>query len=64
MTRVHVDLERCLGSGSCEMLAPDLFEVGDEGVVRVLRPLGGDDDLALTRDAVSACPTRALSLAD
>ena len=64
MTRVHVDLERCLGSGSCEMLAPDLFEVGDEGVVRVLRPLDGDDDLAPARDAVSACPTRALSLAD
>jgi len=64
VTRVHVDLERCLGSGSCEMLAPDLFEVGDDGVVRVLRPLGGDDDLALAQDAVSACPTRALSLVD
>ncbi|MGZ4508334.1 MAG: ferredoxin [Blastococcus sp.] len=64
MTRVQVDLERCVGSGSCEMLAPDLFEVGDEGVVRVLRPLNGDDDVALARDAVSACPTQALSLAD
>ena len=64
MTHVRVDLERCVGSGSCEMLAPDLFEVGDEGVVRVLRPLAGADDEALAKDAVSACPTQALSLAD
>ena len=61
MTRVLVDRERCVGSGTCEALAPDLFEVGDDGVVEVLRAdPTGDDEAA--RDAVSACPTRALSL--
>jgi ferredoxin len=64
VTRVLVDLERCVGSGSCEALAPDLFEVGDDGVVEVLRPVDGEADVALARDAVQACPTRALSLAD
>jgi ferredoxin len=62
VTRVEVDRERCLGSGSCEMLAPDLFEVGDDGIVAVLRPLDGDADRALAEDAVQACPTRALTL--
>jgi ferredoxin len=64
MTRIEVDRDRCLGTGTCEALAPDLFEVGDDGIVRVLRPLDGADDRALAEDAVSACPTRALSLTD
>ena len=63
MSAVEVDRERCVGSGSCEMLAPDVFEVGDDGVVGLLRPLeqADADDV---RDAVAACPTRALALAD
>ena len=64
MSRVEVDRERCVGSGSCEMLAPEVFEVGDDGVVAVLLPLSGPDDRALAEDAVQACPTRALSLID
>ena len=61
MTRVGVDRERCVGSGTCEMLAPDVFEVGDDGIVAVLRP-DVDDEAAL--DAVQHCPTQALSVAD
>jgi ferredoxin len=64
VSRVEVDRERCVGSGSCEMLAPEVFEVGDDGVVVVLRPLSEPDDRALAEDAVQACPTRALSLID
>jgi ferredoxin len=61
VTRVLVDRERCVGSGTCEALAPDLFEVGDDGIVEVLRQDPAEDDDA-ARDAVSACPTGALSL--
>ena len=64
MTVVEVDRERCVGSGTCELLAPDVFEVGDEGVVAVLRPEPEGDDVDLVRDAVTACPTQALRLAD
>jgi ferredoxin len=61
VTRVGVDRERGVGSGTCEMLAPDVFEVGDDGIVAVLRP-DVDDEAAL--DAVQQCPTQALSVAD
>ena len=27
--RVHVDRELCVGSGACEMLAPDVFELDE-----------------------------------
>ena len=64
MSRVEVDRDRCVGSGTCEALAPAVFEVDDEGVLAVLRPEPGADELADVGDAVTACPTRALTLAD
>jgi ferredoxin len=63
-SRVVVDRDRCVGSGSCEALAPAVFEVDDDGVLALLRPEPADDELADVRDAVQACPTRALTLAE
>ena len=64
MTRVEVDRDRCVGSGTCEALAPAVFEVDDDGVLVVRRPEPAEDDLLYVRDAVLACPTQALALAD
>ncbi|MGY1607009.1 MULTISPECIES: ferredoxin [unclassified Geodermatophilus] len=60
--RVSADREVCVGSGQCELLAPDVFEVDDDGAVRVLQE--HPDDVDAARDAVSQCPTGALALAD
>ena len=64
MSRIEVDRERCVGSGACEALAPDVFEVDDEGLLVVHRSEPAADELSDVRDAVQACPTRALSLAE
>jgi ferredoxin len=64
MSRIEVDRERCVGSGACEALAPDVFEVDDDGVLVVHRPEPDRDELDDVEDAVQACPTRALSLAE
>ena len=64
MSRIEVDRERCVGSGACEALAPDVFEVDDDGVLVVHRSEPADDELSDVQDAVQACPTRALSLAE
>ena len=64
MSRIEVDRERCVGSGACEALAPDVFEVDDDGVLVVHRSEPAYDELGDVRDAVQACPTRALSLAE
>ena len=58
--RVVADREACVGAGQCELLAPEVFEVDDDGAVRVLQP-EPDDDSAV-RDAVQQCPTGALSI--
>ena len=39
-------------------------EVDDDGVLAVLRPEPAADDLPDVRDALQACPTRALAIAD
>jgi ferredoxin len=64
VSRIDVDRDRCVGSGMCEALAPTVFEVDDDGVLAVLRPEPAEDDVPDVRDAVLACPTRALALAD
>ena len=64
MSRIDVDRDRCVGSGMCEALAPTVFEVDDGGFLALLRPEPAEDDVPDVRNAVLACPTRALALAD
>ena len=33
MSRIEVDRDRCASTGGCEALAPDVFEVDDDGIV-------------------------------
>lgn len=60
MRRLLVDRDRCLASGVCEVVAPDVFELGDDGVLHV-RPTAADDGTAV-EEAVRACPSGALGL--
>jgi ferredoxin len=46
----------------CEAVAPDLFEVGSDGALRVLDATPGEHLRALVEEAVDACPTGALRL--
>jgi ferredoxin len=60
--RLHIDLNRCIGSGSCEDIRPDIFEVGDDGVVHLVTDQFTEADRQDLLNAVHQCPTRALSL--
>ncbi|NYJ04525.1 ferredoxin [Petropleomorpha daqingensis] len=62
--RVEVDRDRCASTGGCEAMAPDVFEVGDDGELVVLTAEPDDALLPDVRNAVQACPTRALRLVD
>jgi ferredoxin len=59
---IGIDRELCMGSGSCTIMAPATFDVDDDSKVVVVDP--GGDDLAAIRNAVAACPTRALTLVE
>ncbi len=58
--RVTADREACVGYGQCELLAPDVFEVDDDGAVRLLHD-DPDDDTGV-RDAVQQCPSGAIAI--
>lgn len=60
--RPVVDHAKCAGIGMCEMTAPDIFEVGDDGQAHVKNEEIGESDRALAEEAVSSCPAAALSL--
>ena len=60
--RIVVDWDRCTGMGMCESLAPDVFEVDDDGslILHTAQVPDGQEDEV--REAVASCPTEALSL--
>jgi ferredoxin len=58
----RVDEELCVGTGVCEATAPDLFEVGDDGVSHVLVDPLPEERLNAAREAAEHCPTRALKV--
>ncbi|MFN2536926.1 MAG: ferredoxin [Mycobacteriales bacterium] len=59
---LHVEIERCVGTGQCEMALPSVFTVSDDGVVEVDHAAAEDADPAALARAVKLCPTRTLAL--
>ncbi|HEC08430.1 MAG TPA: ferredoxin [Acidimicrobiales bacterium] len=60
--KVEIDVTKCIGSGSCEMLAPEVFSVGDEGIVSLIDANPGDDLYEKVRKAATACPTGVITI--
>lgn len=61
MKRYSVEIDRslCSGFGSCTELAPELFELGPDGIA-ALRVGESDDPAALA--AADACPMGAITV--
>ncbi len=60
--KIMLDTERCTGLGICESLAPDYFEIADDGSLQLLRTDLLDCDLKTVQKAVDECPTGALRI--
>jgi ferredoxin len=59
--KVHVDMNLCQSHGECVLHAPDVFELGDDDVLRWQEEVG-DERRAAVEDAVNACPMMAISI--
>ncbi|MEU7812246.1 ferredoxin [Pseudonocardia sp. NPDC049154] len=62
--KIVVDRSLCTALGVCESLAPDHFEIDDDGELVVLRENVSPEDRDAVEAAVSGCPTAALKLED
>jgi ferredoxin len=60
--KVVVDFAKCTGLGICESMAPEFFEVGDDGGLVLLKDDITDDELQSVEEAVAGCPTEALRI--
>ena len=62
--RIEVDLGKCTGHGICESIAEDVFEVDDDGSVRIHGDQRPESDRVRMQQAVTQCPAAALSLVE
>lgn len=60
--KIKVDRDKCTGLGICESLAPDVFEVNDDGDLVLITDTVPEGQLDDVEEAVAGCPTEALSL--
>ncbi|MEB2283852.1 MAG: ferredoxin [Polyangiaceae bacterium UTPRO1] len=62
--RIIVDHALCEGNAVCVRVAPEIFAVGDDDLVRVLVADPPASQRANIEAAVARCPRQALSLRD
>lgn len=60
MYRISIDRSLCNGYGVCESIAPEVFELADDGLA--LLRAGVSEDEAV-REACDSCPMGAISIA-
>jgi ferredoxin len=56
--------DNCQGCGVCESKAPEVFEITDEGMARVIVEVVPAELEQAVRDAAYDCPTEAIALGD
>jgi ferredoxin len=62
--KVKVNFDLCTSNGVCMGIAPEVFEVRDDGYLYVLNEEPGDEFNDKLRESVLACPNGAISLED
>ena len=60
--KIIIDRGKCSVLGICESVAPDFFEITEDGELAVLREDVDADRVAELEEAVLSCPTEALRL--
>lgn len=60
--KAYVDKETCIGCGLCPSIAPEVFEMDDDGKAKAITEEvpGGSEELS--KEAESSCPTSAISV--
>lgn len=62
MAVVVADKGNCMGYGNCVSAAPDYFDLDDDGIVQILKPLVAESDAARVAAAVRSCPVSVLRI--
>jgi ferredoxin len=60
--RITIDPAKCIASGACWQISPELFGSDDEGVVTVLVADPPEDQWEDARRAAAACPAAVITI--
>ena len=60
--KAFVDPDLCLGCGVCETVAPEVFQLGPDGIAKVIQAEIPAKLQAATREALDQCPEQAISV--
>lgn len=60
--KIVIDLETCQSNALCMSVAPDVFDVRDDGFLYILNDSPGEDRRAAVREAARVCPTQAITV--
>ncbi|MFE2046289.1 ferredoxin [Streptomyces sp. NPDC059477] len=58
--RVSAERDRCVGSGQCAMLSPEVFDQDDDGLVLILQEEPPEELREEVLQATDLCPARSL----
>jgi len=62
--KINVNFDLCSSNAVCMGVAPELFEVRDDGYLYVLNETPGEDLRGKLEDAVKGCPNGAISMSE
>lgn len=54
--------DKCISAGTCVAIAPDVFQLDEEGKVMLKNPTGADEETII--DAAKSCPVQAIEIHD
>lgn len=60
--KIVVDFDLCESNGICMDIAPEVFEVRDDGFLYILQEVVTKELLPKVEEAVPRCPTQAITL--
>ena len=58
--KLKVDKDICIGCGACQAIAPDVFEIDDDGLAKTIVDEVPEDNSEDAIDAKEGCPVSAI----
>lgn len=60
MMKVKVNSDACIGCGACTAIAPEVFEMNNEGLSTTIVDEVSEDSIDNAKEAIESCPTGAI----
>lgn len=60
--KVTVDFDKCVSTGSCARVCPEVFELRDDGYLYVLQEEPSEELRGPVTEAAELCPTAAITI--